>query len=285
MKIKRKEYGYNTWGFSLKSEGEDNPNLMLLWLGSIVYTIYFKHFIFKPYLYKWKHEGHVYDMIASKELSFTVHTGSEDGFISFNYGADEDSLMSDDGGKNIKDIPRVKKIWSIPWRQYTFRKHILSNIDGTDFVTLTENTDKKVVDVYHDSWDYPGHERIKFTFFDGFDDSIITATAYREKRVWTRGSSWMSWLKYFTKPIVRDVMSFSFDKEVGSGKESWKGGIVGHSIDIEGREGPLGACMRYCKENGHLFLNFERDENGKMIYKNVPTQNESSEAVERAKEK
>ena len=270
MTIQKEKSNFRIWGFSLTSQSQGSLPYMLLWLGSKVYTIYFKHSILKPCKYKCTYEGKTHDVTAAKELSFMIHM--EEGFISFDYGPEEDILMEESQDKGPGCRPRINKIWSFPWKHDTFSKHILLNMDGTEFVTFREGK-RKCVDPSYESWDYPGHERIKFTFRDGYDNSLVTATAYREKRVWTRGESWMSWLKYFTKPISCDTLCLSFDKETGSEQESYCGGVTATSIDIEGIESPLAACMRYCEENGHKFVDFVRNENGSIVYKNQPSSN------------
>jgi hypothetical protein len=270
MRLVRKEATGGSWGITLSSRGDENPSFILLWLGSVVYTFYFDWFFLKPYKYTWTYKGKKHeDMIAAKELSFVVHYGQECGYVSFRYGADKDFLMADDRKReNVKHIPTILKMWSIPWRHSTFRKHILLNIDGSEFVEIKNHRGMLNEDECNNPWDYPGHERIKFTFRDGYDNEIITAVVYREKRVWTKGIGWMKWLKYFTKPIVSDSIDLNFDKEVGEKKGSWKGGILGQSASVIGNEGTLGSCIRFCEENGHHFITFVRGVDGEIVYKN-----------------
>ncbi len=271
MRLARKERGNSSWGITCRSKGDDNENFILLWLGSVVYTFYFDWFFLKPYIYTWKYNDTVHNnMMAAKEISFVIHAGKEDGFISFQYGADRDFLMADNKKReNIKHIPTVSKMWAIPWKQSKFAKHILLNIDGSVYVELDKSASTLDGAWFNNPWDYPGHERIRFTFRDGHDNELITAIVYREKRVWTKGVSWMSWLKYVTKPIVHDSIDLNFDKEVGSRKGSWKGGTMGHGAEVRGNEGTLGSCIRYCEEHGHHFIEFLRGVDDEMVYKNV----------------
>jgi hypothetical protein len=119
------------------------------------------------------------------------------------------------------------------------------------------------------SREYPGHERVKFSFYEGYDGEYITATAYRAKRVWTKGTGWMKWLRFFTKEKRSDDLSLNFDKEVGCKKGSWKGGVVGHGVSVKPMESAYAACVRYCEENGHKFVDFIRNEDGHRVYKNT----------------
>lgn len=261
MRKIRKEKSSGTWGFDCISKGEDNDNIILVWLGSVVYTIYFDWFFLNPYQYTWKHGGNEHKMIASKQIGFTVHVGEGWGYITANYGANKDFLMSAEDGSNIKHISTWHKTWGIPWIERTFREYALLNLDGTVFHIVKPNGPFP--------WNFPGHERIQFVFYDGFDNEKITATVYRERRTWTKGTSWMSWLKYVTKPIIHDSLSFSFSQEVGSKKGSWKGGTTGHGIDVEDGETVMDACIRYCKNQGHRFEGFVTRADGEYIYKNI----------------
>jgi len=278
MRLVRKEKSSGTWGITCSSRGDDNENFILLWLGSVVYTYYFDWFFLKPYTYEWTYNGTTHkDMIAARELGFTISLGEYDGYISIRYGADKDFLMTNrKDNSNIKHITTFRRMWSIPWMHSTFREHALLNMDGTVFVVVDRKCN--LGNVGENPWDYTGHERMKFTFYDGYDGDVITATIYRERRTWTKGESWMSWLRYLTKPIVSDSISLDYNKEVGRGKGSYKGGITGQGTEVKKGESVLGTCMRFCSEAGHTFIDFEKDLSGHRVYKNVHIERKPIEA-------
>ena len=254
MKQVRKEKCVATYGVTCSSVGEDNKNFMLLWLGSTVYTYYFDWFFLKPYSYTWDYEDQSRSMMASKMLSLIVHYGSEEKYISFDYGADSNDLLGDKTGH----IPTVSGQWNIPWAHETFQEHALLNLDGSVFHVVNDITDE------HYAWEYPGHERMQFNMVDNYDGSTILTTVYCEHRIWTRGTSWVSWIKWFTKPMIITSLSLSFDQEVGKGKGSWKGGTIGHSIDMLDGETSEEACVRYCNKSGHTFVSFVTEGEGKV---------------------
>lgn len=200
-------------------------------------------------------DGKEYPMIVSKRYGFDLEWGEYADYLYLVYGVEHDdygSKKDDFGGCKFVDF------W---WKKYTFVAHRLFNFDGS---VLAEGKN------IENSWDYPGHEKMRFQFRDGYDEERITATAKLEEREWSRGTGWMKWLKYFYPPMIKRSLDLSFDKEVGSRKGSWKGGTVGHSIDIEKGEQPRCAMERYCSENGHYFLTVIRFPDRSWVQKNVP---------------
>jgi hypothetical protein len=58
----------------------------------------------------------------------------------------------------------------------------------------------------------------------------------------------MCWLQYFKKDFVKREVDITYNKEVGTKKNSWKGGIVGTSCKIAPNESILSAFLKYSKE-------------------------------------
>ena len=81
-----------------------------------------------------------------------------------------------------------------------------------------------------------------------YDDEEITATTYTEEREYKKGTSWCKWLSLFIRPKVVRALDISFSAEVGPRKGSWKGGTVGHGIDMLPGENHESAFRRYCKK-------------------------------------
>lgn len=74
-----------------------------------------------------------------------------------------------------------------------------------------------------------------FEYVDHYDGEKILAKCNIEEREWIRGT-W-SWLRAVLKYVpgcrmVSRVINIDFNKEVGSEKGSWKGGILGMSYDM-----------------------------------------------------
>lgn len=72
------------------------------------------------------------------------------------------------------------------------------------------------------------------------------ATCKVEEREWHRGEGWFKWLKWFYPAKIKRSLDLSFSAEVGPQKGSWKGGTLGHGIDMLPNETVEDAFRRYC---------------------------------------
>lgn len=137
--------------------------------------------------------------------------------------------------------------WScfLPWSEWRQVRHDVYGEQG-EFLKPASSFD----DFHDDNNTIP---KRKFNFLD-FDGEEIEAETFIEEREWRRGVKWFKWLSWFSKPKISRSLVIRFNKEVGKKKGSWKGGIVGHSIDLEGEELHKEGFERYCQENGLKFL-------------------------------
>ena len=88
--------------------------------------------------------------------------------------------------------------------------------------------------------------RAHFLLMDMYNKDEVIVSCYLEERQWSFGEKWCSWMGYFRpKKIVRSV-DLWFNKEVGSERGSWKGGLRGHSIEPLQDETISEAVQRYC---------------------------------------
>jgi hypothetical protein len=83
--------------------------------------------------------------------------------------------------------------------------------------------------------------------FEDYDGELIIATCNVEEREWLFGTGWFKWLSLFRAPKIRRSLNLQFSAEVGPQKKSWKGGTVGHGIDMREGETPEQAFRRYCE--------------------------------------
>jgi hypothetical protein len=163
-----------------------------------------------------------------------------DGFLEFLYGAQTNS--SD-----------TTKSWSIflPWKDTRHVRHTIYNLDGSVF---WEEFDKDASNRLENFRHRQMVEKVSpgFVFeFEDFDGEIITARTFVEEQEWQKGSGKFKWISFFSKPIISRSMSIEFSKETGKRKGSWKGGTIGHSINLLSNvESQESAFMRYCEENG-----------------------------------
>lgn len=148
----------------------------------------------------------------------------------------------------------TEQMWScfLPWTQWRHVRHSLYGLDGSLFADLPANA----------RWGTPEHEEgrrledvcptVTFAFAD-YDGEELTATTKIEEREWHLGTKWCKWLSWFAKPKVRRSLDIRFSGETGKRKGSWKGGTVGHGIDMLPGELHGAAFARYCAKHDMRF--------------------------------
>lgn len=85
--------------------------------------------------------------------------------------------------------------------------------------------------------------------FDDFDGKRIRATCRVQEREWRFGTGWFKWLSLFRAPRIHRSLDLEFSEEVGPEKGSWKGGTLGHGIEMLPDELPEAAFRRYCEQD------------------------------------
>lgn len=145
------------------------------------------------------------------------------------------------------------KSWSafIPWQQWRFHRFSLYDTDGREFWTQLERKIKggqnraKAWDEQHKQEQLCPKVSFKVKDFDGQE---LTVTTLIQEREWHFGEGWFKWLSWFRKPMIRRVLDLQFSDEVGPDKGSWKGGLMGTSIDMLPNELHEAAFKRYCEQ-------------------------------------
>lgn len=96
------------------------------------------------------------------------------------------------------------------------------------------------------------------TYFEleDFDGERIIVSVRKEVRVYSRFQGFMKPLGKLLPKVRFPNMDIRFSKEVGPKKGSWKGGTVGHGIDLIGEESNYEAMQRYCEKYGLKFIGF-----------------------------
>lgn len=144
------------------------------------------------------------------------------------------------------------KCWFYPWADHKCIRHSLYDLDGEHFATLPEWGFR-----HKHGWAVKNAiEAIcptaQFDFKD-FDGEQITATCKIEEREWRRGRG-IFHLLFIGRNMVRRSLDLHFSSEVGKRKGSWKGGTVGHSIDMLAGETVEAAFRRYCAQEKLTFV-------------------------------
>lgn len=170
--------------------------------------------------------------VEPREFGVTIH----DGHLSVSFGR-----QSNDSS--------TERRWGmfLPWTQWRHVRHSFYDMDGDLFAHVPDC-----------DWDVRKKLEVAcpalcFDFFD-FDGERITATTRIEEREWRLGEGWFKWLSLFRRPKIRRSLDLSFSAEVGPRKGSWKGGTIGHGVDMLPGELHEAAFRRYCSENGMTYI-------------------------------
>lgn len=160
-------------------------------------------------------------------------------------------------GRQTHDSSTTKG-WScfLPWTQWRHVRRSFYGLSGELVATLPDAGKSYLGD--------PGrYEReraiedatptAEFAFED-FDGERLTATTKIEEREWKFGTGWFKWLSLVRPNKVRRSLDIQFSGETGRRKGSWKGGTIGHSIDMRAGELHEPAFRRYCNENSMKFV-------------------------------
>lgn len=201
--------------------------------------------------YNWSRgPGSGYWNVHAREYGFSLN----EGFLQLFFGPQtHDSTTTKDWCKHL------------PWTQWRHVRKSLFDPNGNHFWT---EWDRPRGFVFRDSFDarWAMEKACPAAVFefDDHDGERIRAICRIEEREWRFGDGWFKWLSLFRKPMIRRCLDLAFSSEVGTDKGSWKGGTVGHSIDMLTGETPEQAFMRYCSQahrakNGGFSLRYVGD--------------------------
>ena len=153
-----------------------------------------------------------------------------------------DSHFSIDYGRQTHDST-TNKTWGffLPWNEWRHVRHQFYGLTGEP---CSVNVDRLA---YEDLKPIKAAVPTVAFAFDDYDGERITATTLIEESEWLRGTKWCKWLSWFVAPKVARSLDIAFSAEVGPRKGSWKGGTVGHGIEMLPSELHEAAFRRYCE--------------------------------------
>lgn len=125
--------------------------------------------------------------------------------------------------------------WDIPFFTKIHMVHLVETKDGKMVDSNTLGQDKSYISYYDD-------ERVNkhYTkYIDSYDGSEIDCEYWKESREWR--PKWLTWTKLFADK--HEYIEINFKQEVGPGKGSWKGGVMGCSYNLLPGETPE-ECIR-----------------------------------------
>jgi hypothetical protein len=140
-----------------------------------------------------------------------------------------------------------------PWNNWRHVRHSFYGLDGTHFWTASEESNRLMENWQARQDAEDACPSLTFSFND-FDGEYLTAKTRIEERQWELGTGWFKWLSNFHKPIIQRSLCIQFSGETGKRKGSWKGGTIGHSIEMLPGELHEAAFKRYCAEHEMKFV-------------------------------
>lgn len=188
--------------------------------------------------YPYRMEGRGYWDQYPREYGFSL----SDGYLSVKLGAqthDSDTTQS----------------WGyfLPWKQWRCIAHRRFGADGTFHADMKAFDQRgRLCDDWHEQWERrktveDATPTLRFAFND-YDGERNTAVTHIEEWEWRLGEGWFKWLGYVLPKKRRRSLMLNFVSEVGREKGSWKGGVMGTSIDMLPGESAESAFRRYCAE-------------------------------------
>ncbi len=144
--------------------------------------------------------------------------------------------------------------WSrfLPWTQWRHVRHSLYDMDGNHFADMPES--RRMMDTWEERKALEMACPSATFEFQDFDGQKLAAQTRIEEREWRAGEGWFKWLSWFRKPKISRSLDLRFSEEVGERKGSWKGGTIGHSVEMTPGELHASAFRRYCAERGLTFV-------------------------------
>jgi hypothetical protein len=144
------------------------------------------------------------------------------------------------GNGNMKGGNRWRT-YHMPWSLDWVRTSALRKDDTWEH---ERKGDRK--DFYEDKWkEVLRNEKYPYTYtLKSGEVQDVEATVMVEEREWRRRA--FKWLPLFNK--VSRTIDIAFNKEVGEGTGSWKGGVLGCGYELLPSETPLDALKRMEKE-------------------------------------
>lgn len=191
-----------------------------------------------------RHEAH-WDAETVKRLGRNYYFETfprEFGFSLSNMGNGYDFLQVFHGPRTHDSD--TDKTWCchLPWKQWTNVRRSVYTPDGTHYATEVRGEFFEFMRIKEKC------PVVHFGFED-YDGEMIVATCMIEEMEWHRGEGWFSWLRWFYPAKIRRSLDLQFSAEVGPEKGSWKGGTIGHGIDMLKGETPRRAFERYCAKD------------------------------------
>lgn len=144
------------------------------------------------------------------------------------------------------------------WNALQFKNHLILNKDSSVAFDYNKVPFEETCKLDEEG----SYEDLKERFIcnDKFDNEEIIVTCYKSSRTWEYGGSYYIFrllMKLFKNDVTDYDIEIKFNKGVGAGKDSWKGGVVGAGFNLKDTTETIeDALKRFC-EDRH-YINFGR---------------------------
>lgn len=249
--IERGKRKYNTYSFNIATRGEDwdheKTNMVSIHL--FKWFVYFTvpEFIKPKTIWvdlskaDWatpdKNGVKGYWNHIRKEYGFTISEGA----LHLHYGIQPGSWCRDDP----ENSDHTKVVW-IPWQNKRHVRRSFYDVVNQSHLKSFYDVDKiPGISMYDKEREFQESLRHLTATFNDFDGEEIIAKLHIEEREWRHGIGAFKWLSWFVKPTIQRSLMIDFNKETGYEKGTWKGGTIGHSIEMMKGESAQSAFNRY----------------------------------------
>lgn len=143
----------------------------------------------------------------------------------------------------------------LPWTNWRYVRKSWYGLDGEHLRTDWESNDREERFAAFQAQREFEETIPKATFaFKDYDGEELKATTHMVESEWRFGTGYFKWLSLFRPRRIRRYLDIQFSGETGKRKGSWKGGTLGHAIEMKRGELHEAAFRRYCTEHDMTFV-------------------------------
>lgn len=252
---------YKPWAIVLKSRGDDDCESGICYLRislrSLTLLVALPNVI-KPHMKK-IYPG--WDATTIKRLGRDWYWDIDPREYGFSCNEGHFNIYYGRTGGSTGDS-RIEQRWScfLPWTQWRHVRHSFYGLQGEHLYDEIQRSSSDRLDGedWQERWDARQAREnavptVTFAFKD-FDNEQLTVATKIEEREWRFGAGCFRWLSIFRQPKISRSLNLAFSSETGRRKGSWKGGTVGHAIEMRPAELHEDTFRRYCAEHEMTFL-------------------------------
>lgn len=150
-------------------------------------------------------------------------------------------IMTDDSETDTTTV------WFFPWGEWNHIRTSILNYDSSFFADI-ENKERGINCDYDQANQLREKSNYILVQFCDFDGIYATAKITVEEMEWERGVGYFKWLRHIVKNLVIRRINVEYDREVGPGKGSYKGGKLSSSFAFDRNEHVFLAFLEYAKK-------------------------------------